>query len=220
VRCYRPVNRSQESTHQIGYSTSERRCWSCASAVELHRSIARIGVKFQIHFGSDNCAWLGLRGQHRQRLALEDIQMATKKAVVHPIDPFLFDGPSFQNFVFQLKSSSNAPNHTLTITSQTSVNTNFAFIQGTWQGDGPNAKQITGSITDGTVSLTASWANGIGGTNTLVGRLTPVVSRIPVSPPRWELNGNVVVTNAQGSVVSGGPGAVSGEGSPPQVLES
>jgi hypothetical protein len=63
--------------------------------------------------------------------------MATKKAVVHPIDPFLFDGPSFQNFVFHLKSSSNAPNHILTITSQTSVNTNFAFIQGTWQGDGP-----------------------------------------------------------------------------------
>ena len=31
--------------------------------------------------------------------------MATKKAVVHPIDPFLFDGPSFQNFVFHLKSA-------------------------------------------------------------------------------------------------------------------
>jgi hypothetical protein len=145
--------------------------------------------------------------------------MATKKAVVHPIDPFLFDGPSLQNFAFQLKSSSNAPNHTLTITSQTSVNTNFAFIQGTWQGDGPNAKQITGSITDGMVSLTASWANGMEGTNTLVGRLTPVVSRIPTFPPRWELNGNVVVTNAQGSIVSGGPGAVSGEGSPPQLRE-
>ena len=146
--------------------------------------------------------------------------MATKKAVVHPIDPFLFDGPSFQNFVFQLKSSSNAPNHILTITSQTSVNTNFAFIQGTWQGDGPNAKQITGSITDGTVSLTASWANGMGGTNTLVGRLAPVVSRIPVFPTAWELNGSVVVTNGQGSIVAGGPGAVSGEGSPPQVLEA
>jgi hypothetical protein len=147
-------------------------------------------------------------------------QMATKKAVVHPIDPFLFDGPSFQNFVFHLKSSSNAPNHTLTITSQTSVNTNFAFVEGTWQGDGPNAKHITGSITDGVVSLTILWANGMGGTNTLVGRLTPVVSRIPALPPRWELNGNVVVTNAQGAIVPGGPGAVSGEGSPPQVLES
>ena len=145
--------------------------------------------------------------------------MVTKKAAVHPIDPFLFDGPSFQNFVFQLKSSSNAPNHTLTITSQTSVNTNFAFIQGTWQGDGPNAKNITGSITDGTVSLTASWANGMGGTNALVGRLTPASSRIPAFPPRWELNGNVVVTNAQGSIVAGGPGAVSGEGSPPQLRE-
>ena len=110
--------------------------------------------------------------------------MASKKAVVHPIDPFLFDGPSFQNFVFHLKSSSNAPDHTLTITSQTSVNTNFAFIEGTWHGDGPNAKQITGS------------------------------------PARWELSGNVVVTNAQGSIVPGGPGMVSGEGSPPEVLAS
>jgi hypothetical protein len=145
--------------------------------------------------------------------------MASKKAVVHPIDPFLFDGPSFQNFVFHLKSSSNAPDHTLTITSQTSVNTNFAFIEGTWHGDGPNAKQITGSITDGTVSLTASWANGMGGTNTLVGRLTPA-SRIVVFPARWELSGNVVVTNAQGSIVPGGPGMVSGEGSPPEVLAS
>jgi hypothetical protein len=145
--------------------------------------------------------------------------MATKKAVVHPIDPFMFDGPSFQNFVFRLKSASNAPDHTLTITSQTPVNTNFAFIEGTWQGDGPNAKHITGSITDGTVSLTASWANGMGGTNTLLGRLTSA-SRIVAFPPRWELNGNVVVTNAQGAIVAGGPGAVFGEGSPPQVLES
>jgi len=145
--------------------------------------------------------------------------MASKKAVVHPIDPFLFDGPSFQNFVFHLKSSSNAPDHTLTITSQTSVNTNFAFIEGTWHGDGPNAKQITGSITDGTVSLTASWANGMGGTNTLVGRLTPA-SRIVAFPARWELSGNVVVTNAQGSIVPGGPGMVSGEASPPEVLAS
>jgi hypothetical protein len=151
---------------------------------------------------------------------LEEIKMATKRAVVNPIDPFLFDGPSFQNFVFHLKSSSNAPNHILTITSQISVNTNFAFIEGTWQGDGPNAKQITGSITDGTVSLTASWANGMGGTNILVGRLIPVVSRIPVFPTAWELSGNVVVTNGQGSIVAGGPGAVSGEGSPPQVLEA
>jgi hypothetical protein len=60
----------------------------------------------------------------------------------------------------------------------------------------------------------------MGGTNTLVGRLAPVVSRIPVFPTGWELNGNVVVTNGQGSIVAGGPGALSGEGSPPQVLET
>jgi hypothetical protein len=136
------------------------------------------------------------------------------KSAVHPIDPFTFDGPSFLNFVFHLKSSSNAPNHTLTITSQTSVSTNFAFIQGTWQGDGPNAKKFTGSITDGTVSITCSWANGMGGTNTLMGRVAPA-SRIVALPSRWELSGNVVATDAQGNVVTGGPGMVSGEGAPP-----
>jgi hypothetical protein len=147
---------------------------------------------------------------------VEDIQMATK-AAVRPANQSSFDGPSFLNFVFHLKSSSNAPNHTLTITSQTSVSTNFAFIQGTWQGDGPNAKKITGSITDGAVSLTCSWANGMGGTNTLIGRATPS-SRIVAFPPRWEFSGSVVVTDAQGNIVAGGPGMVSGEGAPPQEV--
>jgi hypothetical protein len=58
----------------------------------------------------------------------------------------------------------------------------------------------------------------MGGINTLVGRLTPV-SSIVALPPRWELSGNVVVTSAQGTVAGGGPGAVSGEGSPPRLRE-
>jgi hypothetical protein len=145
--------------------------------------------------------------------------METTTAVPHPIDQLPFGGPSFENFVFRLKSSSNSPEHTLTITSQTSVNANFALIEGTWQGEGPSAKRFTGSITDGNVYLAVSWQNGMGGTNTLVGMLAPV-SRIVAFPPRWELSGNVVATNAQGAIVAGGPGMVSGEGSPPQVLAS
>jgi len=138
------------------------------------------------------------------------------KPPLHPLDPFLFDGPSFVGFVFHLKSGSNAPNHTLTITSQTSVSTNFAFIQGTWQGDGPAAKEFTGSITDGIVSVTCSWANGKGGTNTLMGRIVPF-SEVVVAVPGWELSGNVVVTDVTGNVVSGGPGMVSGPGALPIV---
>ena len=99
------------------------------------------------------------------------------------------------------------------------MNTNFAFIEGTWHGDGPNAKQNYWFDHRRDIFLTASWANGMGGTNTLVGRLTPA-SRIVAFPARWELSGNVVVTNAQGSIVPGGPGMVSGEGSPPEVLAS
>jgi hypothetical protein len=125
-----------------------------------------------------------------------------------------FDGPFLQGVIFHLKSNNpgnpNAPNHTLEITSQTSVSSNFAFVEGNWQGDGPSAKRFTGSLTDGTVSLTCSWANGMSGTNTLVARVAPA-SQIIAN--RWDLNGNVVVTNGTGSIVSGaGPGMVSGEG--------
>ena len=131
----------------------------------------------------------------------------------HPEIPFNFDGPSLQGVVFTLKSSSDKPTHTLTITSQTYVSENFAFIQGTWQGDGPTAKDFTGSLTDGTVSMTCSWTNGMSGVNTLIGRVTPV-SQIVANG--WQFSGSVVVTS-NGAVVQGGPGAVSGEGRPPQV---
>jgi hypothetical protein len=133
-----------------------------------------------------------------------------------PANPSSFDGLSFQSFVFNLKSSTNAPDHTLTITSQTPVSTNFAFIEGTWQGKGSAAKKFTGSITDGAVSITCSWANGMNGTNTLMGRIAPASS---IVANRWELTGNVVATDGTGNIVAGGPGMVSGEGSAPEVFE-
>jgi hypothetical protein len=55
----------------------------------------------------------------------------------------------------------------------------------------------------------------MGGINTLIGKITQVLS--PVFPNRWELNGNVVVTDSAGNIVSGRPGMVSGEGAVPVV---
>jgi hypothetical protein len=129
--------------------------------------------------------------------------------------PVTFDGPGLQGVAFTLRSGSGKPTHTLTITGQTTVTANYAFLQGTWQGDGPTPKNFTGSLTDGVVSITCSWANGMGGTNTLIGRISvgsPIIVNL------WALNGNVVVTNGQGAVVPGaGPGAVSGEGRAPEI---
>jgi len=140
------------------------------------------------------------------------------------------DVPNLKGFVFVLKSSSNKPDHTLTILSQTYNNADFASIQGTWQGDGPNPKNITGNITTqifanptpGSIQsvqqgnrliilrtlvwITFHWANGMGGTNTLSGTLVPNGTNI------WHLNGTVVVTDSAGNVVPGGPGEVSGDG--------
>lgn len=137
-----------------------------------------------------------------------------------PMPPVSFDGPGLQGVVFTLNSGSGKPTHTLTITGQTAVTTNYAFLQGAWQGDGPTAKEFTGSLTDGVVSITCSWVNGMGGVNTLIGRITeasPIIAASPIAGNLWTLSGNVVVTNGQGAVTSGGPGAVSGEGRRPEV---
>lgn len=130
----------------------------------------------------------------------------------------VYDGPSLLNFVFQLKSSENAPDHTLTITSQTSVSRSFAFIQGTWQG-GKSQRQFTGTISDGTVRLTCSWANGMEppGANTLMGTVVPASGN--AAPQRWEFSGNVIATDDQGNVTTGGPGMVAGEGGPPVLSQ-
>ena len=140
------------------------------------------------------------------------------------------DVPNLKGFVFVLKSSSNKPDHTLTILSQNFASAEFASIQGTWQGDGPSSKDITGDITTQLVIdpipafqaarhgnriivpptpiwITFRWGpNGMGGTNTLSGTLAPNGTNI------WHLDGTVVVTNSAGTVVPGGPGEVSGDG--------
>jgi hypothetical protein len=140
------------------------------------------------------------------------------------------DVPNLKGFVFVLKSSSNKPDHTLTILSQTFTTSEYSSIQGTWQGDGPSPKDITGDITSRIyaypaaasihvarqrnrqivlptfVWITFQWANGMGGENTLSGTLVPNGMNV------WHLNGTVVVTNSAGTVVPGGPGDVSGDG--------
>jgi len=134
-----------------------------------------------------------------------------------------FSGPTLQGVVFELKSgTSGKPNHTLTIVLQQPMDTTLAFISGTWQGDGPNAKNFAGSITAGPVRITCSWPNGMmgpngrTGMNALVGHVVPA-SRVPGNPTgRWHLDGTVIVTDGQGTVVPGaGPGMVSGDEPPP-----
>jgi PASTA domain len=140
------------------------------------------------------------------------------------------DVPNLLGFVFVLKSSSNKPDHTLTILSQNFTSAEFASIEGTWEGDGPSPKDITGDITTQLlidpgpafraarhgnriitvpptpIWITFHWPNGMGGTNTLSGALAPNGTNI------WQLDGTVVVTNSAGTVVPGGPGEVSGDG--------
>jgi len=137
-----------------------------------------------------------------------------------------FNGPTLQGIVFELKSSTpNKPNHTLRITLQQTLDNSVAFIAGTWQGDGPNAKNVTGSITASPSRITCSWpngmmgANGMTGMNALVGHVVPA-SRLPGNPTgRWHLEGSVVVTDGQGNVVPGaGPGQVSGNEPPPAAI--
>ena len=127
-----------------------------------------------------------------------------------------FQGPNLQGYVFVLKSGSNHPDHTLTIKSRMPISANFAFIEGSWQGEGPSPKNFTGSLTDGSVSTTCSWQNGMGGTNTLMGKLVPDNLRAFL----WKLSGTVGVTDSGGNVVAGaGPGMVSGDGHAPLVNE-
>jgi hypothetical protein len=136
------------------------------------------------------------------------------ETLTEPTTTFL--GPSFEGFVFVLKSDSNKPNHTLTITSQTSVDFIIASIQGTWQGDGPSAKPFGGTILrlkDLQISL--SWANGMSGHNTLTGKLTKVPAIDVLQENLWHLAGSVTAFNADNEPVPGGPGNVSGNGALP-----
>ena len=130
-----------------------------------------------------------------------------------------FLGPSLEGFVFILKSASGKSDHTLTITSQTSIDFLIASVQGTWQGDGPSAKNFAGTILSvNAPSITLSWANGMNGHNTLSGRLTPVSAITVFQENAWHLNGSVTAYDANNEPITGaGPGNVSGNGHPPFV---
>jgi hypothetical protein len=134
--------------------------------------------------------------------------------------PTKFLGPSFEGFVFILKSDSEKPNHTLTITSQTSIDFIIAAIQGTWQGDGPSAKSFAGTIFMlKNLSITLSWANGMSGHNTLTGKLTHVPAIDVLQENLWHLDGSVTAFGADNNPIAGaGPGNVSGNGEPPFVV--
>jgi hypothetical protein len=138
----------------------------------------------------------------------------------------LFLGPSFEGFVFILKSESDKPAHKVTITSQTSIDVVLASIKGTWQGDGPSAKPFTGMIIHFPrgpykVSITLTWVNGMENTdgmyghNTLTGNLTHVPATNVLLEKLWHLDGQVVAYDPSGVPTDGGPGKVSGNGEPP-----
>jgi hypothetical protein len=138
--------------------------------------------------------------------------------------PTKFLGPSFEGFVFILKSDSDKqnptkPNHTLTITSQTSIDFIIASIQGTWQGDGPSPKSFAGSIFSlDNLSITLSWANGMNGHNTLTGKLTHLAPSDVLQQHLWHLDGSVTAFDGNNNPIAGaGPGNVSGNGEPPFV---
>jgi hypothetical protein len=132
--------------------------------------------------------------------------------------PTRFRGPSFEGFVFILKSDSAKPKHTLTITSQASIDIIIASIQGTWQGDGPNPKSFTGTIFNlNHLSVTLSWANGMSGHNTLTGKLTHLAPSDVLEQNLWRLDGSVTAYDANNNPIAGGPGNVSGNGEVPLV---
>jgi PASTA domain len=148
--------------------------------------------------------------------------------------------PNLKGFVFfpLISSQPGKPNHKLTILSQTFTSAEFATIQGTWEGDGPNVHDGTGDITtqlfvDPTpafarhenrvivvprptlIRITFQFPNGMmspdgtqTGWNTLTSTLTPNGTNI------WHLDGTVVVRDYTGTIEQGkGPGDLSGDGS-------
>ncbi len=119
------------------------------------------------------------------------------------------DVPELQGYTFHLTSSNGKPAHTLVITSENYMWSGSASFTGTWSGDGPNAKTVSGTLVFETNSTTVtnvnfSWTNGSSGQNSFSGTLTPAVSATA-----YYLTGTVT------SSTGGGPGRVSGDGYPP-----
>ena len=114
-------------------------------------------------------------------------------------------------------TTNGKPAHTLVINSETYSWFGSASFTGTWQGDGPNGKPVSGTLAFAANSTTVvnvnfSWTNGSGGQNSFSGSATPVHNRISIFSAGYYLTGNVT------SSTGGGPGMVSGFGYPPRQV--
>ena len=122
-----------------------------------------------------------------------------------------------QGYTFYLNSANGKPAHTLVIASESYNRLGSASFTGTWQGDGPNGKTVSGTLafaanSHTVVNVNFSWTNGSSGQNSFSGSLTPVHNRISVLSAAYHLTGNVT------SSTGGGPGMVSGYGYPPRPV--
>jgi hypothetical protein len=131
--------------------------------------------------------------------------------------PHVVRVPNLQGYTFYLNSTNGKPAHTLVINSETYSWFGSASFTGTWQGDGPNSKPVSGTLVFATnshtvVNVNFSWTNGSNGQNSFSGSLTPVHNRISVFSAGYYLTGNVT------SSTGGGPGMVSGYGYPPRPV--
>jgi hypothetical protein len=131
--------------------------------------------------------------------------------------PHRVDVPDLQGYTFDLTSGSGKPAHTLVIKTESYNWFGSATFTGTWQGDGPNAKTVSGTLVFAPNSTTVtnvnfSWTNGNGGRNSFSGTLTRVYKRILVYSADYYLTGKVT------SSTGGGPGMVSGYGYPPRPV--
>ena len=125
--------------------------------------------------------------------------------------------PNLRGYTFHLNSTNGKPAHTLGITTETYDRLGSASFTGTWQGDGPNSKIVSGTLvfaahSHTVVNVNFSWTNGNGGQNSFSGSLTPVHNRISVFSAGYYLTGNVT------SSTGGGPGMASGYGYPPRPV--
>ena len=146
------------------------------------------------------------------------IAVHTPIAHLHLIPlPHVVRVPNFQGYTFQLNSTNGKPAHTLVVKSESYNRFGSATFTGTWQGDGPNSKTVSGTLvfaahSHTVVNVNFSWTNGSSGQNSFSGSLTPVHNRISVLSAGYFLSGNVT------SSTGGGPGMVSGYGYPPRPV--
>jgi hypothetical protein len=146
------------------------------------------------------------------------IAVHTPIAHLHPIQlPHWVDVPNLQGYTFDLNSTNGKPAHTLNIKTETYNRFGSASFTGTWSGDGPNSKTVSGTLVFAANSTTVvnvnfSWTNGSGGQNSFSGSLASVHNRISVFSGAYYLTGNVT------SSTGGGPGMVSGYGYPPRPV--